>query len=781
MDDSGEIISPRNMLAILTGAHEWPRSNFGASPQFLRSAKAIRDYFLADDGLGMAGTQMLDLFDSDLGAAEQIIEIGEFIESYRKAENSIDAIFVYYVGHGGFMGPDNDYFLALRETRKDYEYATGLRVKNLADCLKAKARHVRRYIVLDCCFSGTAQALFQSEQAQAAARKTAEAMPRRGTAILCSSSSYDPSKAPRDAEMTMFSGALHAALRRGSSRIRSLRMSFTDVYDLTWESIRDTHEDEGVRPELHVPDQRSGNIANVPFFPNPGYRRSQVEDKPEQEDRNEDRAPSPAKRKKIEPAPVKMALLLSSRSEKAIVGEKIDFIVTLRNDGDLELNYVVVTHDRSLLEPPFRIDPGRGRRFRFSRNCDHAGVEEVTVEAHAVASDGREIHSRAEKKIAIEESGRMVAKSRSTQPPDQSKPAAGSAEASRDTTISTRPSPPASERDRLKVFIQEHSREEMIPCPLCKEFVRAGKLLLHYDRKCRAKFLGNRTASPSFKKKTKPDPPKARFPVLRKPAEKTAQATSEQNGSIRKPPQPQPSSQRDQLKAFLQKHSRDEMIACPLCKVSVKAVNLLQHYDRKCTGDKTKELKIPSTHAKYTLKGLPDFLSFDLGESLLKSPPATSKPGGVLKTPVKPRRPAAREPLKASVQKRSPDARISCPLCKESVSDGDLVRHYVQECTANKSKERKISSTHGNKAGEDLSKAQFPKLSELFQSTAPSTPWLGGLLKTPVKSKPPTGRDQIKALMQKHDRDEMVPCPLCKASVRVNNLLLHYDWKCPGK
>ena len=68
----------------------------------------------------------------------------------------------------------------------------------------------------------------------------------------------------------MFSHALMHVLLRGHEGGGPL-LSFSEVGDLIKEDLRNTYPDGWVRPEVHSPDQREGDIAHIPLFPNPAY------------------------------------------------------------------------------------------------------------------------------------------------------------------------------------------------------------------------------------------------------------------------------------------------------------------------------------------------------------------------------------------------------------------------------------------------------------------------------------------------------------------------------
>src|ERR1700680_2477934 len=51
-------------------------------------------------------------------------------------------------------------------------------------------------------------------------------------------------------------------------------MSFSELGDLVRENLKTKYDGSWARPEVHSPDQREGDIAHLPMFPNAAYRAS---------------------------------------------------------------------------------------------------------------------------------------------------------------------------------------------------------------------------------------------------------------------------------------------------------------------------------------------------------------------------------------------------------------------------------------------------------------------------------------------------------------------------
>ncbi len=286
--------SPQTTLVILLGASEWPDYPlFQASGAFTNAAQRFKDYLLAPQQFALPPENLLDLFDSTKSADETDQAIGTFLEQRTGALKAMDTpardVLLYFVGHGGFIGSNQDYFLAARRTRVDNPRVSGIQIVALADTIKKKARHLRHFIILDCCYAAAAFGAFQSDPSQVAIVKTIDAFevkkkgegfPRKGVALLCSSDQKTPSLLMPDNSCTIFSDALLNALATGN-RFQQGFLSLRDVRELAEDILRDLPiQDQDVlqppRPVVHSPDQSEGDVAEVPFFPNPAVKAQAV-------------------------------------------------------------------------------------------------------------------------------------------------------------------------------------------------------------------------------------------------------------------------------------------------------------------------------------------------------------------------------------------------------------------------------------------------------------------------------------------------------------------------
>jgi hypothetical protein len=222
------------------------------------------------DGLHLQDDAVLDLFDDPRSADDIDDAIDRFLAE-RRAAGELDDVLLYFTGHGAFA-EDRRYCLAIRATRVDALGQSGYRVASLARTINRNMRVGRRFVILDACFAAAAEADFiaQSDVATRLEEQAMSALADAGTALLCATSSTDVALAPRAGVHTMFSGALLQALREGSPS-GGKRLSFDDLRNLVAQRIEQSYRDEAVIPEIHVPDQRRGDISRIALFPNPRF------------------------------------------------------------------------------------------------------------------------------------------------------------------------------------------------------------------------------------------------------------------------------------------------------------------------------------------------------------------------------------------------------------------------------------------------------------------------------------------------------------------------------
>jgi endonuclease G len=264
-------------IVILLGASDYPKEpDLPGAESFRFAADAIRaclmeSYFSEEGGI----SRMLDLFDTEMDGPSIDNCIAEYLVEQidGKAEGARPTdLLVFYIGHGGFRDASSEYYLAIRTTQKRNRYFHSLPLGMLAGTIRRHAAKLRRYLFIDACFAGAAVANFQSPLPEVVRTKVSEVvwfekgMPNAGTALLCASSKDAPAEFV-NASGTMFLDALTHVLRHGC-HTRGDWLSIRDLHALVHMRILESYGDAGVLPELHIPDQKRGNIEISPLFRN---------------------------------------------------------------------------------------------------------------------------------------------------------------------------------------------------------------------------------------------------------------------------------------------------------------------------------------------------------------------------------------------------------------------------------------------------------------------------------------------------------------------------------
>ncbi len=275
--------SPQTTLVILLGASQWPEfPDFHGSQAFVHVAVDFSRYLLDQEQFGLPRENFLNLFDTDLSPDKIDLAMRYFLDrrtaELKQAGHGPTDLLFYFVGHGGFVGKNSEYYLAVRCTSSANPAVSGIRMEPLAATLTERARYLRRLIILDCCYSAAAFSAFQAEgPTQVAIRQTVEVFKGqakkvgKGTALLCSSGKKILSAVTAEEDRTLFSRALLHVLATSGNPYRpdEAYLSLREVADLTEEVLGSLLEEKAPRPELHSPDQVDGDVAKVPFFPNP--------------------------------------------------------------------------------------------------------------------------------------------------------------------------------------------------------------------------------------------------------------------------------------------------------------------------------------------------------------------------------------------------------------------------------------------------------------------------------------------------------------------------------
>ncbi|WP_194832649.1 caspase family protein [Nocardia sp. XZ_19_369] len=261
-------------LAVICGASEWPRlAQFSSSQAFANTANRVRGYLTGATGLELSDENVLWLFNSSDNSISQLDQVAEFLrerfDHFGTPHGVGSTVFFVYVGHGTLLGSDQAYHLLLRDTHEPLLAASSLRVADIAHTLRTCAPRSSRFVILDACFAGTAFKYFQSDIQQIAQQRLESEIAgedRSGVALLCATSARNPARLEKAGYSTLFGNALLQVLENGDPDTPG-PMSLDRVCHLTRE-VLSAYEDAPY-PEMHAPDQKAGNLTQLPLFPNP--------------------------------------------------------------------------------------------------------------------------------------------------------------------------------------------------------------------------------------------------------------------------------------------------------------------------------------------------------------------------------------------------------------------------------------------------------------------------------------------------------------------------------
>lgn len=274
--------TPETTVAVILGAQDFTRAGLESDAAFRVSATSFKDYLLRSSGLGLSAENVLDLFDDPHSPDFVDSELHDFLHSTTSrlatVGRRITDVIIYYTGHATFTHPDDEYVLVLRASRKQNLTTSTYRLVSLAVTLRTCTRHARRFLILDCCFAASAYSAFQSGVLDAVNTQFSLAFPGQGTSLLCASAQDRPAKSrlasgATASGMTLFSECLLATLDQGVGSVPRERLSLEDVGLAIEELMAKQFSNEGARPQVKSPDERNGDVAKVPLFPNNAYKR----------------------------------------------------------------------------------------------------------------------------------------------------------------------------------------------------------------------------------------------------------------------------------------------------------------------------------------------------------------------------------------------------------------------------------------------------------------------------------------------------------------------------
>ena len=265
--------NPQRSLLVILGASSFAKApSFAEGVAFYNSMHRVLSYLTSKNGLGIDRPNVLQLFDDSRPPGSQLEDIVSFLSARQAPGAAVDPpenLFVYYVGHGLFT-TERRYCLAVRCTSESNIGISAIRGRDLADVISENAIQLRRFLILDCCFAASMYGEFLSAPGEAATTQLLEELPVKGTCLLCASSPQDVALAPKSLECTMFSDALLRALNVGN-RTLGPRISLAELGAMVTNILKRDYPSDWVRPEIHSPDMRAGDISAIPLFPNSAW------------------------------------------------------------------------------------------------------------------------------------------------------------------------------------------------------------------------------------------------------------------------------------------------------------------------------------------------------------------------------------------------------------------------------------------------------------------------------------------------------------------------------
>jgi hypothetical protein len=289
------MLPDKRILLITAGAQNFRQdSGLDAHPAFRTSAQAFREY------MEQYASETLDLFDDERQGLSQIEKIETWLR--QKNPDTWDALFFYYVGHG-MVNSHQEFYMAIRDTRRPYDYYSSIQSSALAIALRDWIATKSIVMVMDCCFAGAIRNTMGSADADLQRNlKTFTAHAKtspKGVIQLCAAGrDYVASALDSTAKYTMFTGALMHVLRTGV-REAGPRINLLELAEAAKNYVREQYPREAVDPVVNFSEAVGGeSFAFEPIFPNNAFqgRRGQFRSTTTQP-RESSRAAGPRRKK----------------------------------------------------------------------------------------------------------------------------------------------------------------------------------------------------------------------------------------------------------------------------------------------------------------------------------------------------------------------------------------------------------------------------------------------------------------------------------------------------
>lgn len=254
----------------------------------------------------------------------------------------------------------------------------------------------------------------------------------------------------------------------------------------------------------------------------------------------------------IKKAALHPSLAVSVRALKPTVkvGEEAIWEVVCHNDGDEDLNKVLIKRRKTILSEIAKLPIDDRQEFSFSTRYRTEGEKTVKVVVTCNASKGVRVLETANGTILVK-------------PPIQETPSG--------KLISQPETLGKTDRNYIKSLARSNDPENTIDCPYCSASVKAKNLVRHFDKN----HSQNVTGKAVFK-----------TPLSQKPQDQSLIESiknmflGKENVTQVVRPTPKKPNPRNQIKSLARSKDPESFIECPYCSASVKTKNLVKHYDR---------------------------------------------------------------------------------------------------------------------------------------------------------------------------------------------------------
>lgn len=112
-----------------------------------------------------------------------------------------------------------------------------------------------------------------------------------------------------------------------------------------------------------------------------------------------------------------IALSLTARSPHLRLGDEANWLVSLHNDGNVDLLNVVVRRGRTLLDDPFDLAVGQSRQFMFVSSPRTVGRKSKKVSVIGTTADGQDVLAEATASVLVQAAPSPVVPAEPSPPP----------------------------------------------------------------------------------------------------------------------------------------------------------------------------------------------------------------------------------------------------------------------------------------------------------------------------------------------------------------------------